>query len=293
MKSMKDKLSKVCSDTIKISANAIPYVVVLVIFVISATIAVMFSLQHDMNTCGSVIVFIASMILFLLLFSIFLRFTEWVINAFAARGTKYISHYIIKYVREGYAKGTLPDMTMLEVLALLREHGEDGLPDHIKAWIHDCRDLQKLSTTLKMLEEERILKRNAVILEYTRLFFSGRLEDYESLESSIRQFLISLDPELHYDKLSLNKDFSKADIRLFFCNIQTFSGIPKEALAKFQGKVFAHWFPVASSDSLTSNYTKTAASKLPKVSDTLSLESIIENMKIDIEKQKDNENTPG
>ena len=165
------------------------------------------------------------------------------------------------------------------MLALLREYGMDGLPEDIKNYIRNQQALEEMITRLRRIEEDRIKKRNILVEEYTRLFFAGRLEDYSSLNESIIRFLVCMDADMRYEQLACNKSYSKADIRVFCSNVQLFCEIPVDVMAKFQEKVFGNWFPNTSLDSLISNFSKTSSSKFSKISDSVSLEEIVEDMR--------------
>ena len=211
--------------------------------------------------------------------AIALRLSNWTIVKFATIGKKYAAPYIIKDVRETYAHNSLSDKARAEVLALLREYGMDGLPEDIKNYIRNQQALEEMITRLRRIEEDRIKKRNILVEEYTRLFFAGRLEDYRSLNESIIQFLVCMDADMRYEQLACNKSYSKADIRVFCSNVQLFCEIPVDVMAKFQEKVFGNWFPNTSLDSLISNFSKTSSSKFSKISDSVSLEEIVEDMR--------------
>lgn len=276
---MKEKILSVCITILGSFPNVIPFAVELAIFFISAFGALGVGLQHSLGFSMTIALFLVGAVVLNGALAIALRLSNWTIVKFATIGKKYAAPYIIKDVRETYAHNSLSDKARAEVLALLREYGMDGLPEDIKNYIRNQQALEEMITRLRRIEEDRIKKRNILVEEYTRLFFAGRLEDYRSLNESIIQFLVCMDADMRYEQLACNKSYSKADIRVFCSNVQLFCEIPVDVMAKFQEKVFGNWFPNTSLDSLISNFSKTSSSKFSKISDSVSLEEIVEDMR--------------
>lgn len=276
---MKEKISNFGIMVLGSFPNVIPFAVEFAIFTISAVGALGFGLQRSLGYSMTIGLFIVEAVILNLVLAVVLRISNWAIMKFATRGKKYAASHIIKDVRETYNSNSLSDRAREEVLALLREHGMDGLPEDIKNYIRNQQALEEMITRLRRIEEDRIKKRNILVEEYTRLFFAGRLEDYRSLNESIIRFLVCMDADMRYEQLACNKSYSKADIRVFCSNVQLFCEIPVDVMAKFQEKVFGNWFPNTSLDSLISNFSKTSSSKFSKISDSVSLEEIVEDMR--------------
>ena len=272
---MKEKIVNILIKVFRTFPNVIPFVVEFVIFTISALGA----FHHNLGCSMRIALFFVEAVVLNGALAIVLRLSNWTIVKFATIGKKYAAPYIIKDVRETYAHNSLSDKARAEVLALLREYGMDGLPEDIKNYIRNQQALEEMITRLRRIEEDRIKKRNILVEEYTRLFFAGRLEDYRSLNESIIRFLVCMDADMRYEQLACNKSYSKADIRVFCSNVQLFCEIPVDVMAKFQEKVFGNWFPNTSLDSLISNFSKTSSSKFSKISDSVSLEEIVEDMR--------------
>ena len=276
---MKEKILSVCITILGFFPNVIPFAVELAIFIISAFGALGVGLQHSLGFSMTIALFLVGAVVLNGALAIVLRLSNWTIVKFATIGKKYATPYIIKDVRETYASNSLSVKARAEVLALLREYGMDGLPEDIKNYIHNQQALEEMVTRLRRIEEDRIKKRNTIVEEYTRHFFARRLDDYRSLDESILRFLVCMDADMRFEQLAYNKAYSKADIRVFCSNVQLFCEIPVDVMAKFQEKVFGNWFPNTSLDSLISNFSKTSSSKFSKVSDNVSLEKIVEELR--------------
>lgn len=276
---MKEKILSVCITILGFFPNVIPFAVEFAIFTISALGSIGIGMQHSLERSMTIVLFLVEAVILNGVLAGVLRFSNWTIMKFATIGKKYAAPHIIKDVRENYASNSLSDKARAEVLALLREYGIDGLPEDIKNYIHNQQALEEMVTRLRRIEEDRIKKRNTIVEEYTRLFFAGVLDDYRSLDESILRFLVCMDSDMRYEQLACNKKYSKADIRVFCSNIQLFCEMPVDVMAKFQEKVFGNWFPNTSLDSLISNFSKTSSSKFSKISDSVSLEEIVEDMR--------------
>lgn len=276
---MKEKILNIIITVLGFFPNVIPFVVEFAIFTISALGSIGIGMQHSLGCSMTIVLFLVEAVILNGVLAGVLRFSNWTIVKFATIGKKYATPYIIKDVRETYTSNSLSDKARAEVLALLREYGMDGLPEDIKNYIHNQQALEEMVTRLRRIEEDRIKKRNSLVEEYTRHFFARRLDDYRSLDESILRFLVCMDADMRFEQLAYNKAYSKADIRVFCSNIQLFCEIPVDVMAKFQEKVFGNWFPNTSLDSLISNFSKTSSSKFSKVSDSVSLEEIVEDMR--------------
>lgn len=276
---MKEKIVNILIKVFRTFPNVIPFVVEFVIFTISALGSIGIGMQHSLGRSMTIVLFLVEAVILNGVLAGVLRFSNWTIVKFATIGKKYATPYIIKDVRETYAHNSLSDKARAEVLALLREYGMDGLPEDIKNYIRNQQALEEMITRLRRIEEDRIKKRNTIVEEYTRHFFARRLDDYRSLDESILRFLVCVDADMRFEQLAYNKSYSKADIRVFCSNVQLFCEIPVDVMAKFQEKVFGNWFPNTSLDSLISNFSKTSSSKFSKISDSVSLEEIVEDMR--------------
>lgn len=276
---MKEKIVNILIKVFRTFPNVIPFVVEFVIFTISALGSIGIGMQHSLGRPMTIVLFLVEAVILNGVLAGVLRFSNWAIVKFATIGKKYAAPYIIKDVRETYAHNSLSDKARAEVLALLREYGMDGLPEDIKNYIRNQQALEEMITRLRRIEEDRIKKRNTIVEEYTRHFFARRLDDYRSLDESILRFLVCMDADMRFEQLAYNKSYSKADIRVFCSNVQLFCEIPVDVMAKFQEKVFGNWFPNTSLDSLISNFSKTSSSKFSKISDSVSLEEIVEDMR--------------
>ena len=276
---MKKKLSSYCISAIQMSTDAIPFVIAFVIFLMSALTATFVASTKGWGTAGLLLAFAVSILLLGALYFFYQKLSEWTVTAFVTRGKQYAAHYILSYVRENYGNGALSKIAQAETVALLREYAKDGLPEEVRKYIQDQMNLQSLSDMVKALEHEKTKKLHTLVIEYCRLFFCGRVENYESLEYSLRKFLIDGRVELSNDKVVGGDSFTKSDIRVFCSNVQATCGMPVERMAKFQKVIFIHWFPDTPEASLISNFSKTGASKQLKVTENLTLEAIVDEKK--------------
>lgn len=276
---MKAPMKNILILVFRIFPNIIPFAIEFIIFTISFFAVIGVRMHHSWEPCMTIALSLVVAVILNGIFAVILRFSNWTIEKFAAIGKKYATPHIIKDVRENYASNSLSDKAKDEVYALLREYGMDGLPEDTKKYIRDHQALEEMITRFRRCEEERITKRNSIVIEYTKLFFACRLEDYSSLENSIHRFLVCMDADMRYELLTCNNAYNKNDIRVFCSNVQQFCEIPVEVMAKFQEKVFGNWFPDTTFDSLKSNFSKTSRSKFSTVSDSVTLEDIVANWK--------------
>ncbi len=256
-----------------------PYIICSFICVISAIKVILDLPSSNLDIYGCIMRFTLYVVIWGLFYYVCNRIAEWVINRFIKVEKKYTAPDIIRYVKQEYNNDALSERTKIEVISLLQEHSGDFLPEEEKEAIRKEKELRKQIECKKQELEKLLKKRIDTILEYTTLLFCGRLDDYESLEESMKQFLVNFDCSKRYYAISKNDDFSKADIRVFCNNVREYFDVPLENMANFQRKVFGNWFPDNKPESFVSNFNKTGSSKLPKVSDKLSLQEIINNIK--------------
>lgn len=267
------------TNIVRLFPKIVPYVIIVIIALISIGAAWYNSLLHGWGKFGFMIATVLNLFVLGGIYYASIRLSRFIVESLSRAGKKCFASDMMRSIHEGYTTHTLSSSTSSEVKAFLRDAGKDELTDSEKRYLQNEAEVERLEEERQRAANEMKQKKIAVIMEYTRLLFCGRIENYPTLEKSLERFLRIGDVAVDSDKYVLIGKYKKADIRVFCSNICAYYEITGEAMAKFQKIVFAKVFDTAKIVSLASNNTKSNASKLAKVTDQMTLTDIVEELK--------------
>lgn len=276
---MKKILATIVCNVLLMSPYITPYIITTIIAVLSTMISICIAAKYGYGTIGLSFAFSICAITFGICYCLHLKIAGLIIDAFTSKGQKYVAAYMMRFIQDNYAKATLTESTKTAALSFLHKYAKDGLTEHEKTCLQNDADMRMFIDIREKEERTMKAKKMDIVMEYTRMLFCGRVENYDSLDYSMRILLLTGKVQLKSEKLIQGDNISKSDIRVFCTNVQIYSGIAIDTLARFQKLVFANWFQETPLESLVSNFSKTGASKLPRVTDTNTLEDIIDNIK--------------